>query len=233
MSAPSLGKNPLRAVGIAAVTLALVAELTPTAIAQESESFTSIVDMPGHVEVIHHMTPTNISYTVQNGDTLSSIAQDHLGSANAWPAIWQINQAALANPDAITPGETLLIPPRGTPVPPAPHVAAPVAAPAPARPVAAPAVQIPSAPVTAGTYSGSLNWSAVAQCESGGNWAINTGNGYYGGLQFSASTWNAYGGGAYAPTANLASPAEQIAIAEKVLAAQGPNAWPVCSHRGY
>ncbi|MFH8340133.1 transglycosylase family protein [Streptomyces sp. AM6-12] len=71
-------------------------------------------------------------------------------------------------------------------------------------------------------------WDTVAQCESGGNWAINTGNGYYGGLQFSASTWAAYGGTAYAPTADKASKSQQISVAEKVLAAQGKGAWPVC-----
>ncbi|MFF7457870.1 transglycosylase family protein [Kitasatospora sp. NPDC008115] len=72
-------------------------------------------------------------------------------------------------------------------------------------------------------------WDAVAQCESGGNWAINTGNGFYGGLQFTSSTWAAFGGTAYAPQANLATKAQQIAVAEKVLASQGPGAWPVCS----
>ncbi|MHC5903446.1 transglycosylase family protein [Streptomyces sp. S6] len=71
-------------------------------------------------------------------------------------------------------------------------------------------------------------WDAVAQCESGGNWSINTGNGYYGGLQFSASTWAAYGGTAYAATANQASKSQQIQIAEKVLASQGKGAWPSC-----
>ena len=71
-------------------------------------------------------------------------------------------------------------------------------------------------------------WDAVAQCESGGNWSINTGNGYYGGLQFSASTWAAYGGTAYASTADQASKAQQIEIAEKVLASQGKGAWPHC-----
>ncbi|GGW29754.1 transglycosylase [Streptomyces lucensis JCM 4490] len=71
-------------------------------------------------------------------------------------------------------------------------------------------------------------WDAVAQCESGGNWSINTGNGYYGGLQFSASTWAAYGGTQYAAQANQATKAQQIAVAEKVLAAQGKGAWPVC-----
>ena len=74
----------------------------------------------------------------------------------------------------------------------------------------------------------SAEWDTVAQCESGGNWSINTGNGYYGGLQFSASTWAAYGGSAYASTADQASKSQQITIAEKVLAGQGKGAWPVC-----
>ncbi|NLV80450.1 MAG: transglycosylase family protein [Rhodococcus sp.] len=76
---------------------------------------------------------------------------------------------------------------------------------------------------TANAASG--NWDAVAQCESGGNWATNTGNGYYGGLQFSQSTWEAYGGSG---TANNASREEQIRVAENVLAGQGIGAWPVC-----
>ncbi|MFJ4526461.1 transglycosylase family protein [Streptomyces sp. NPDC088810] len=74
-------------------------------------------------------------------------------------------------------------------------------------------------------------WDRIAQCESGGNWHINTGNGYYGGLQFSASTWRAYGGTAYAPTADQASRSAQIAVATKVQGAQGWGAWPVCSAR--
>ncbi|WP_198520392.1 transglycosylase family protein [Kitasatospora sp. CB02891] len=72
-------------------------------------------------------------------------------------------------------------------------------------------------------------WDKVAQCESTGNWSINTGNGFYGGLQFTSSTWAAYGGTAYAPQANQATKAQQIDVAEKVLASQGPGAWPVCS----
>ncbi|MGW4809654.1 transglycosylase family protein [Kitasatospora sp. NPDC004272] len=72
-------------------------------------------------------------------------------------------------------------------------------------------------------------WDKVAQCESTGDWSINTGNGFYGGLQFTSSTWAAFGGTAYAPQANQATKAQQIEIAEKVLASQGPGAWPVCS----
>ena len=71
-------------------------------------------------------------------------------------------------------------------------------------------------------------WDKVARCESGGNWAINTGNGYQGGLQFSPGTWRSHGGGEYAPAAHLATKEEQIAVAERVLSTQGRGAWPVC-----
>ena len=74
-------------------------------------------------------------------------------------------------------------------------------------------------------------WDSVAQCESTGNWAINTGNGYYGGLQFTESTWNAYGGQQYASRADLASREEQIAVAEQTLAGQGWGAW-ACAYAG-
>ena len=72
-------------------------------------------------------------------------------------------------------------------------------------------------------------WDRIAQCESGGNWSINTGNGYYGGLQFDRGTWLSAGGGAYAPTANLASRAEQITIANKLYAQRGLQPWG-CRH---
>jgi hypothetical protein len=74
-------------------------------------------------------------------------------------------------------------------------------------------------------------WDRVAQCESGGNWAINTGNGFQGGLQFTPSTWRSFGGSQFASSANRASREEQIAVAEKVLAGQGWGAWPVCSSK--
>ena len=90
------------------------------------------------------------------------------------------------------------------------------------------AVAVPLLAVGPASAATSAEWDAVAQCESGGNWSINTGNGYYGGLQFSASTWAAYGGTAYAGTADQASKSQQISVAEKVLASQGKGAWPVC-----
>jgi resuscitation-promoting factor RpfA len=74
-------------------------------------------------------------------------------------------------------------------------------------------------------------WDRVAQCESTGNWSINTGNGFSGGLQFTPSTWRAFGGTQFAPMAYQASRAQQIVVAEKVLAGQGWGAWPVCSRK--
>ena len=82
-----------------------------------------------------------------------------------------------------------------------------------------------SAPLVA---NGSV-WDSLAQCEAGGNWAINTGNGFSGGLQFTPSTWLAYGGGQYAPQAHLATREQQIAVASKVQAGQGWGAWPACT----
>lgn len=93
---------------------------------------------------------------------------------------------------------------------------------------AGPAIGLASPASASGSYGA---WLRVAACESSGNWAINTGNGYYGGLQFAPSTWSGYGGGRYAPYANEATEWQQITIAERVLASQGVNAWPVCGPR--
>ncbi|MFB6988485.1 transglycosylase family protein [Streptomyces sp. NPDC056230] len=91
--------------------------------------------------------------------------------------------------------------------------------------VAGTAVAVPLMGATGASAASVATWDAVAQCESGGNWSINTGNGYYGGLQFSQSSWAAAGGTQYAPRADLATKAQQIATAEKLLAMQGPGAW--------
>lgn len=74
-------------------------------------------------------------------------------------------------------------------------------------------------------------WNRVAACESTGKWDVNTGNGFSGGLQFTPSTWKAFGGAAFASSAHQASKAQQIQVAERVLKAQGPGAWPVCSKK--
>jgi uncharacterized protein YabE (DUF348 family) len=78
------------------------------------------------------------------------------------------------------------------------------------------------------TVGQGLNWDGVASCESGGNWHINTGNGFYGGVQFDYGTWVAYGGGAYAPRADLASKQQQIMVATRLYEARGSQPWPVC-----
>lgn len=83
----------------------------------------------------------------------------------------------------------------------------------------------------ASSASAASVWDSVAACESTSNWHINSGNGFYGGLQFTRQTWLGFGGGQYASAAHLASREQQIAIAQKVLAVQGPGAWPVCSVR--
>jgi uncharacterized protein YabE (DUF348 family) len=86
----------------------------------------------------------------------------------------------------------------------------------------------PPPPSPSPVVSNGLNWDAVAQCESGGNWHINTGNGFYGGLQFDYNTWLAYGGGGYASRADLASRDQQIAVATRLYNARGSSPWPVC-----
>ena len=83
--------------------------------------------------------------------------------------------------------------------------------------------------VAAAPAQASSVWDTVATCESTNNWSINTGNGFYGGLQFTISTWNEFGGQEFADRADHASREEQITVAQRVLAVQGPGAWPVCS----
>ena len=78
-------------------------------------------------------------------------------------------------------------------------------------------------------FPGTSIWDTLSQCEAGGDWTADTGNGFYGGLQFTKSTWLAHGGGRYAPFANYASREQQIAIAQRVLSTQGWVAWPACS----
>ncbi|MBY8876866.1 transglycosylase family protein [Actinacidiphila acidipaludis] len=97
--------------------------------------------------------------------------------------------------------------------------------------VAGTAIAVPLIGATSSSAASVATWDAVAQCESGGNWHINTGNGYYGGLQFSQSSWAAAGGLQYASRADLATKDQQIAVAEKLLAMQGPSAW-TCAPAG-
>ena len=88
-----------------------------------------------------------------------------------------------------------------------------------------------AAPATPAVAAGGTVWDELVQCEATGNWNINSGNGFSGGLQFTPSTWQAYGGGQYAPEAWQATREQQIAVAEKVQAAQGWGAWPACTSK--
>jgi len=174
------------------------------------------------------------SYTIRPGDTLSVIAARAYGSAADWPALWWANRRQVPDPAMITAGQRLALPSLHQ-VPPWLARAA-LAAAAAARPAQPGATAAPAAPARASSpalaSSGGVNWPAIAACESGGNWAASTGNGFYGGLQFTEQTWLANGGGRYASSANLATAAQQIAVGQNVLASQGIGAWPVCGARG-
>ena len=172
------------------------------------------------------------SYTVQQGDTLSVIAAHAYGNAADWPAVWWANRHQVPNPNVIAAGQRLQLPASGqVPTWMARAARAAVSAPAvsvsQADPPASTPVSTPAPP-----SSGGANWSAIAACESGGNWDASTGNGFYGGLQFTEQTWLAYGGGQYASSANLATETQQVAVAQRVLAGQGIGAWPVCGAGG-
>lgn len=167
---------------------------------------------------------------VQPGNTLSGIAKDN---GTTYVRIFDAN-THIEHPDKIFPGQDVRIPApeeqlTSRPLPGAAVASSPAPAP---RPAAAPAPRAQTQPRPAPTPApadASVNggvWDRLAQCESSGNWAINTGNGYYGGLQFSLSSWRAVGGTGYP---HQASKAEQIARAEKLKAIQGWGAWPACT----
>lgn len=127
--------------------------------------------------------------------------------------------------------------PNVSPPPAVPDAPAPVDVPPPPAPAGfdpnvppPPAGFDPDAPPPPPVHKAySVNWDAIAQCESGGNWGINTGNGFAGGLQFTSGTWHANGGSGSPASA---SREEQIRVAENVLHSQGIGAWPVCGRRG-
>jgi LysM repeat protein len=169
--------------------------------------------------------------TVEPGDYLTKIAEENGSTAQR---LFDAN-TKIENPDLIYPGDELRVPSADEVLEsrPMPAVSAPVAAPAPAPVVAqaapSPVVASPAprqaAAPTAAVAGGSV-WDQIAACESGGNWAINTGNGYYGGLQFTLSSWRAAGGSGLPSDA---SREEQIARAQTLQSMQGWGAWPACT----
>ena len=184
-----------------------------------------------HPAAVHQAHQAPAHYTVKAGDTLSSIARHEYGGAHAWPALWWVNRHKVHNPQMIRVGQRLALSSWH------PRKAWLNRAALAATPASASAVSSAPAAASTGTWSapapsGGVNWSAIAACESGGNWGTSTGNGFYGGLQFTEGTWLANGGGQYASSANLATPAQQVAVGERVLASQGIGAWPVCGANG-
>lgn len=146
------------------------------------------------------------THTVQAGDTLSAIARTYQVNVNDL----QTANPHIADPDRIYVGDTLQLPSSQD----------------------QPAASTDTSNTNATTAVSATNagvWDRLAECEASGDWHINTGNGFYGGLQFLPSTWAAFGGHAYAPNAHLATREQQIAVAERTQAAQGWGAWPACT----
>jgi LysM repeat protein len=180
-------------------------------------SFLVLNGASAHAQSNNNQTqpPKKVMVTVAEGDTLIAIAD---ANQTTYVRIFDANDG-IQDPDLIHPGDSLRIPGANEQLPDRPIPAAYAAA----NPL--PAVYSYSAPKAAPvSYTSGSNWDKIAACESGGNWAINTGNGYYGGLQFTQATWAGAGGLAYAPRADLATPAQQIAVASKL----GLGNWPVC-----
>jgi murein DD-endopeptidase MepM/ murein hydrolase activator NlpD len=193
---------------------------------------TAAVAMTGvpsaHAESKPAPAPAPEMVTVNPGDSLTAIADAH---SSTYKRIFDAN-VEIADPDIINPGQKVRIPtaeeqlaPRAEPA----NVVA-VAPAVAAQPVYSGGQSVARAAAPA-PAAGSGVWDQLAQCESGGNWSINTGNGYQGGLQFDPGTWTGNGGGAYAPTANQATREQQIAIAEKIQAGRGFNPWPACADK--
>lgn len=169
--------------------------------------------------------PEQAKVTVNAGDNLSMIADAH---STTYQRLFSANES-IVDPNIINPGQELRIP---TPDEQLPDRALPASAPVvagQAAPQTVASAQQPRASAAA-PAAGTGVWDQLAQCESGGNWNINTGNGYSGGLQFAPGTWTGNGGGQYASTANQATREQQIAVAETIKAKRGNyGAWPACS----
>ena len=164
--------------------------------------------------------------TVEQGDSLTRIAKQ--AKLTSWRPLWDLN-TKIKHPNLIYPGQKLLLPAKGEQLKHRPLPAPPVTRAVSAERSAAAASGSGRSTVTrASAPAGGSVWDRLAQCESGGNWSIDTGNGYSGGLQFAQGTWAANGG---TGSAHNASREEQIRVAERVRASQGWGAWPACSSK--
>lgn len=167
--------------------------------------------------------PKKLFIKIKSGDTLEKIAKVH---KSTYQRIFYANKK-IKSPDLIYPGQKIVIPgakeklkKREIPG----EIASTVSTKPAYNNVAKSSAKIANAPVQ--QVSGTGVWDRLAQCEAGGNWSINTGNGYYGGLQFTLSSWRAVGGSGYP---NEASRAEQIARGKILQSRQGWGAWPACT----
>jgi LysM repeat protein len=169
--------------------------------------------------------PAPVMVTVNPGDTLSGIAAAH---NSTYPRMYAANPK-VENPDLIYVGDSLRVPTPDEQLVDRPLPTTSVNTQAQTTPASVPAqTRVYSQSSAAPSISGNTSsWDRIAQCESGGNWSINTGNGYYGGLQFTQQTWASAGGLAYAPRADLATRDQQIAVASKLSLGN----WPVCGSR--
>jgi Transglycosylase-like domain/LysM domain len=171
-------------------------------------------------------------YVVKAGDNLARIAK--AVKLPSWRPIYDLNKS-IQHPDLIYPGQKLVIPAKGEqvkqrplPTPTVYQALSQERSPAPAATASSTSSTRRSSTPRSSAAAGGGVWDRLARCESGGNWSTNTGNGYSGGLQFSSGTWRAHGGSG---SAHNASRAEQIRVAQRVLASQGWGAWPACSSR--
>lgn len=165
--------------------------------------------------------PKNV--VIQPGDSLAKIAATH---QTTYTRLYDAN-LNIVHPDKIYPGETIRIPAADEQLPSRPLPSAqPAHQPIKQKSSTTKQGYKRSAHTTSSAPADGSVWDRLAQCESGGNWSINTGNGYHGGLQFSQSSWRAVGGSG---SASQASRAEQIARAEQLKTRQGWGAWPACS----
>jgi LysM repeat protein len=232
---------------LVAIFSAAVVSVTGNATTHAQEQSANVGTAPA---VAEQAAPAPKVVTINPGDSLAKI-----GTANntTYQRLYDAN-AFVEDPDLIFPGDELRVPDPSEDIPSrplpvdavvpaeetpaaieaspktAPVTAAPVAEPEKAAPAPAPApkavVKPQPAPAPVASVSSGSVWDRLAQCEASGNWAANTGNGYYGGLQFTLSSWHAVGGSGYP---NQASRNEQIARGEILKSRQGWGAWPACS----
>ena len=234
----------MQKIAIFAMSIAALAVALPqTAYAMSSEQLSSSLMVLQRVAQINNQQPytlldnqqpaqpdnnqtaakaDKVTVMVKPGDTLTTLAKNH---QTTWERLFNANET-IKDPDVIYPGLEIRVPGPDEQLTPRqiPQDVAPVAVKKPATTIRKSTTTV--AKKSTAVVAGDGVWDKIAACESGGNWSINTGNGYFGGLQFTLSSWRAVGGSGYP---HQASREEQIMRGEKLQAIQGWGAWPACS----